>query len=116
MGIGDKIREARLSKGMTQDELGRAIGSSKALINKYEKGVITNLPLDRVEQLSHALGVSISYLTGWPEPKKQTSTELLQELRDDVRGLLDVQKDMTPEQVRSMMDYAKFLKGQSNND
>lgn len=115
MNIGEKIKAARLAKGMTQEELGRAIGSNKQLISKYESGVVDNLPLHRVEQLAHALDVSISYLTGWPMSKKQTSTELLQELRDDVRGLLDVQKDMTPEQVRTMMDFAKFLKGQGND-
>lgn len=46
------------------------------------------------------------------EKKEQTELEMLQELRDDVRGLLYVQKDMSKKQIKSMMNFAKFLKSQ----
>lgn len=38
MGIGEKIKEYRVKKGMTQGELAKAIGSTTAAISRYELG------------------------------------------------------------------------------
>lgn len=64
--IGRRIREIRRSKEMSQEELGRKVGVTRATINKYEYGQV-NFPRDRVEKLSKALNVSPSYLLGWDE-------------------------------------------------
>lgn len=39
---------------------------------------------------------------------------MLQKLRDEDRALLDVAKNMTPEQVRLMTEFARSLKGETN--
>ena len=62
MNIGDKIREARLSKGMTQEELGKVIGVQKSAIAKYEKGRVVNIKRSILKQLSDTLGISPSEL------------------------------------------------------
>jgi len=36
--VGQKLREARLAKGMTQTDLGNALGVSFQQVQKYEKG------------------------------------------------------------------------------
>ena len=36
--VGQKLREARLAKGMTQTDLGNALGISFQQVQKYEKG------------------------------------------------------------------------------
>ena len=64
--IGQRIRNIRRSKEMTQEELGQLVGVSRATINKYEAGTV-NFPRDRVELLSKALNVSPSYLLGWDD-------------------------------------------------
>ena len=38
MDIGQKIKEARIAKGMTQEELGKILGVQRSAIAKYEKG------------------------------------------------------------------------------
>ena len=43
MTIGEKIKQARLAKGYTQEELGNLVGVKKAAINKYESGIVQNL-------------------------------------------------------------------------
>ena len=43
MNIGQKIREARIEKGMTQEELGDILGVQKSAVAKYENGRIVNL-------------------------------------------------------------------------
>lgn len=65
MSIGEKIRTAREQKGLTQEELGLRCGTSKQTIFKYENGIITNIPLDRLERIAEVLEVDPVYLTGW---------------------------------------------------
>ena len=43
MEIGKKIKEARLEKGMTQEELGKIVGLQKSAIAKYETGRVVNI-------------------------------------------------------------------------
>lgn len=65
MNIGEKIRAAREQLGLTQEELGARCGTSKQTIFKYENGIITNIPLDRLELMAEVLEVDPAYLTGW---------------------------------------------------
>lgn len=73
MNIGDRIKKMRLEKGYTQEKLGSFAGVSKATVNRYECGVITNIPSDKIEKIADALDVEPSYLMGWEEePPKPT--------------------------------------------
>ena len=61
---------AREAKQITQEELGATCGTTKQSIFKYESGVVTNIPLDRLEKIAVALDVSPAYLMGWDEPEQ----------------------------------------------
>lgn len=65
--IGERIRDARELKKISQEELGRACKITKQTIYKYETGVITNIPLDKLEIIADVLGVSSAYLAGWSD-------------------------------------------------
>lgn len=65
MNIGDRIKAARVEKGLTLEQLGKAAGIGKTTILRYETGVITNIPSDRIERIAEALSVSPAYLMGW---------------------------------------------------
>ncbi len=69
--IGDRIFFARREKDITQEELASAVGTTKQNIYKYEKNIITNIPMDKVEAIAYHLGVSPVWLMGWAE-KEQT--------------------------------------------
>lgn len=68
MTIGSRIKNAREGKRITQEELGKACGTTKQTIFKYETGLVTNIPLDRLEKIADALDVSPASLMGWKEP------------------------------------------------
>lgn len=63
--IGEKIRALRERKKLTQDEVGKYIGTSKQTLYKYEMGIITNIPSDKIELLAKLFDVSPAYLMGW---------------------------------------------------
>ena len=65
--IGEKIKALRKERGMTLDELARAIGTSKQTIHRYESGTINNIPPEKITKLAKELGTSPSDLYGWDE-------------------------------------------------
>lgn len=65
MTKGEKIKSAREAVGMTQEELGRACSTTKQTIYKYENDIVSNIPLDRLELIAQAVGVSAAYIMGW---------------------------------------------------
>ncbi len=65
--IANKIRELRKKKKLTLDEVAEAIGTSKQTIHRYENGVISNIPHDKIEKLAEILSVSPSILMGWED-------------------------------------------------
>lgn len=65
MTIGNRIKLSRLQKRKTLEEVARAIGVSKQTVQKYESGVISNIPSDKIEALAKCLEVKPEYLMGW---------------------------------------------------
>ena len=63
--LGDRIRELREQKKMTQEELGKAIGTTKQTIFKYETGKIENIPYSRMADLARVLDTEPSEILGW---------------------------------------------------
>ena len=63
--MGDILRELRLQKGATQEEVGQVIGVGKAAIQKYEKGIVSNMKRSSIQKLSEYFGVSPVYLMGF---------------------------------------------------
>ena len=60
--LGNRIRNERVSLGLSQDELAQKCGyTSRASINKIELGYV-DLPLSKVRILAEVLGVSILYI------------------------------------------------------
>lgn len=62
MNTGERIRELRLSKGLSQAELGNLVGVQNAAIYKYEHGIIENVPKERIKALATVLNTTTAYL------------------------------------------------------
>lgn len=77
--FGDRLKEARLSCGLTQDELAKRTGTVKATISSYELGK-TEPDMYRISQFISVLGVDANFLfrdeMASVSPKPVTSDEL----------------------------------------
>lgn len=71
MKKGERIRARREQMGISQTELSELIGESKQTVYKYENGIISNIPSDKVELIATVLRVSPSWIMGW-EPDADT--------------------------------------------
>lgn len=67
MNVGDRIKLRRKEIGMSQTDLANKVGSTKQNIYKYENGIITNIPSDKVEAISAVLCTTPAYLMGWDD-------------------------------------------------
>ena len=63
MEMGERIREARMAKGMTMEELGEKLGVSHAAVSRWESN--DRKPrLEHLFRLSLLLDVEVNYLIG----------------------------------------------------
>ena len=62
---------------MTQEDVGKVIGVSKATIMKYEKGIVSNMKRSSIATLADFFNVSPTYLIGLEE---QQTTNILKDL------------------------------------
>jgi len=57
--VGEELREARLQAGLTQVELGAAVGLSKSEISRIELGRARYVPYERLVLIAAALGLDL---------------------------------------------------------
>lgn len=101
MTVGEKIKEVRELKGMSQEELAKKMGyKDRSSISKIEKDNDDNISLNTVQKAADALGCSPLYLMGWDddssiEVEKQRSerldkfVELYSQLNESDQNLID---------------------------
>lgn len=110
MNIGERIRMCRENMDITQAELARLINTTKQTIYKYEAGIITNIPTDRIERLSSIFNVAPSYLMGW---KDRCETAAHQDdsasLSAAEAELVDYYRELNPDGQEKLLDYAEDL-------
>lgn len=84
-----KIKELRLARNMTLEQVADIVGVGKSTVRKWETGMIANMKRDKIALLAQALGTTPAYLMGWKEetpqplpdePKLTEGEELLLEL------------------------------------
>lgn len=85
MTKGDRIRELREAKGLTQEELAKLLNTKRQTISKYEKGIVTNIPSDRLEEIAEILDSSPEYILGWESVQKNNDAlvDIVDRLMDD---------------------------------
>lgn len=73
MTKGERIHELRISAGLTMEELAAKLNTTKQTIGKYEKGIVTNIPSDKIELMADILNTTPDYILGW-NVKENNST------------------------------------------
>lgn len=88
MEVGQLIKEARIAKGLTQEQLGEIVGVQKSAIAKYENGRVVNIKRSTLQKLAVALGLKGSDLI----TEKPTATD-----------------DGLPENIMRLVEFAKTV-------
>ena len=95
------IRAFRKSRGMTQSDLAREIGTTRRVISSYEREE-TPVPLDVACLIADLLDVSLDELAGRTEYVGTFSDDRQRRLNDDFASLDDASRDAAAAAVRGM--------------
>lgn len=75
--IGERIKEARTKKGLSQTELAEELGyKSRSSVNKIEVGG-RDIPRSQIVKIAEILGVTPAYLMGWEDEKKDEPSAVI---------------------------------------
>ena len=99
--LSDRLRWLRKEKcHKTLEEVSKHVKVSKATIQRYESGVIENIPSDKIELLADALETTPGFIMGWESDPEY-------EKLDTRFGML--LKQERERQGKSIRDFAKEI-------
>lgn len=96
--LSRKIKELRLAKKMTLEQVADIVGVGKSTVRKWETGMIANMKRDKIALLAKALSTTPADLMGWEEE----STETYIKVTEDEQKLLDLFR-LIPENQQQMV-------------
>ena len=73
--LAKNLKKFRKMKKMTLEELAQRLGTSKQTIHRYENGIISNIPHEKVRELARALDIAPSQLLGWENDEAPISVK-----------------------------------------
>ena len=110
--ISQKIRELRLARKMTLEQVADIVGVGKSTVRKWETGMIANMKRDKIALLAQALGTTPAYLMGWKEeeptePKVVALSEYEQLMIDLLRRVPEDKQKMVIDVIQTVLDAYK---------
>lgn len=113
MNLGQFIKQKRLEKNLTTEQVGNAIGKNKAFISRLENNKVKTLKHDLIEPLANVLGIPvIALFDGWDENgnQKQTCTEISkEEFYKEVKFLLSKTESLSEQQKQYLLNTLNFI-------
>ncbi len=73
--MNNNLRERRKALGLTLNEVAEALNTSKQTIQRYEMGIIANIPKEKIEALARVLKSTPASLMGWSENERHIVKE-----------------------------------------
>ena len=106
----ERIKSLVEQSGKSYQELEKTTGIKKSSLQRYASGVTTKIPLDVIEKLSKAFGVSQEYLMGWSEDTKKPSPEEMK-LNEGEKLLLDLFRKIPEDQQGLVLNLIRAALG-----
>ncbi len=93
MLLSKRLKELRISNGLTQRELGERVNVTKVSICCYENGTRTPT-LDTLTKLGKVLDVDVDYLLGYDSPVKEKgkSKKVINMAKEEIEFITEIRK------------------------
>jgi len=102
VNIGEKIKTARIAKGLTQEQLGELLGLQKSAVAKYENGRVVNIKRSTLQKISEVLGIKPSELIS--DNTKMTVSENRQKLIELINSIPESKVEITLKMINSIIE------------
>ena len=110
--LSRKIKQLRLERDMTLEQVATIVGVGKSTVRKWETGMIANMKRDKIALLASALGTTPAYLMGWKEDTKKVASPEALKLTEGETMLLELFRQI-PEDAQKM--YLEVLRASLKN-
>ena len=97
--LQENIKRLRKAKGLTLEELGERIGTTRQTVCRYESGNIPGIPYDKIVKIAEVLGVRPEELMGWESSP----------VPDDRSVLVELYNELSPQNAAHLLTYAQFI-------
>ena len=105
MNTGDRIKQLRMQKNMTLEELGQKVGVGKSTVRKWETGAIANMRRDKIAKLAEALDTTVEDIIGLSSPDDDGKRE---ETIPQVTMIGRAMEKSSPEKREQMLQLLKI--------
>jgi transcriptional regulator with XRE-family HTH domain len=106
MNFGEKLIEARKTKNLSQEDLGKLVGIDKRIISRYETNK-TAPSIEVAKKIAEALNVSLDFLTELNNSLFINDTEMTR-LLSDYDKLDNEEKTTITKIIRAFKFYSKI--------
>ncbi|SHE94827.1 Transcriptional regulator, contains XRE-family HTH domain [Thermoanaerobacter uzonensis DSM 18761] len=127
--LGERIKELRKKKGVTQKELALYLGVSDRAVGYYESGQRTPPP-DILQKIADFFHVSVDYLLGRTDVYSPTDeiTEAVSDdpelfefwntlkEREDLKLLFKQTKKLSPKEIKQIIRIIKAIEDEENKE
>ena len=111
MNVGNLIKQARIAKALTQEELAEKIGVQKSAVAKWENGRVSEIKRSNLKRLSEALDLEPHQLLGEQKEKPTVNDD---ELSEDMQKLISRLKKLPEDKIRMLLDLAESIQPQDH--
>lgn len=111
MKIGEKIKQRRKELKWSQRDLAEKMGYNHSTVTRIETGKI-DIPQSRILQFAEVLGVSVAYLMGWDDDKKENPANY-DGISEKRQALIDFAKSVPDDKADMILKVMKSILGDS---
>lgn len=101
---GDRLRDLRLEKKLSQTELAKRVCTTSQNIYKYEKGLVKEVPYKKMYALAKELDTNVFYLEGTSDRKAGFPPN----------DLFHTEFDLPPDDMKMLLAYRQLNKNAQN--
>lgn len=114
MDVGSLIKQARLEKGYTQEELADKVGVQKSAVAKWENGRVSEIKRSNLKKISEVLGLNPNRLLGDIERDPISVADELADIYLDVelRKMISEYQQLDHKKQAQVREYVHLLSKQ----
>ena len=101
-----RIKERRKTLNMTLEDVGTGKGVTKATVQRWESGAISNIRRDKIEKIAEVLQCQASYLMGWSDSINDDKDKAVPTAAAKVLTLMELLK---PDEQEQVIKYIQFI-------
>lgn len=105
--ISKRILETITCKDISYGDLSDKTGIPKSALQRYATGQTEKIPIDRLEKIASAIGVTTSFLMGWDSADKKEQPADSGELSEAKKAMHDFVDTLSDDQVHRLLQIAR---------